>query len=65
MFVFNTDEYADGRISGFPAKTRRCLAEDLGLTVTADSFTVIGGGLATARYKCVIGLFRLDDTCRL
>ena len=56
-----------GGLGGFPAKTRRYLAEALGLTVTSDNVTINGavGGLATARYKCVIDLFRLDDTCHL
>jgi hypothetical protein len=43
IFKFNTDEYADGGLGGFPAKMRRYLAEALGVKVTGDNFTATGG----------------------
>ena len=42
IFKFNTDEYADGGLDGFPAKTRR---HELSLCVKAivENFSVTGG----------------------
>ena len=43
IFRFNTDDYADSELGCFPEKTRRYLAEALGVTVPGGNFIDTGG----------------------